>query len=546
MSFRRLLWYKLKIFLARFRSIRGRRRYFALFSIALFGFLIFGFISGVGEFFSVLSSLGADGRLAGTVVLIYAFHAILILALIFGIGTTTAMYFLSSDLNLLIAAPLNPVKVFGIKYLEAFATGSTFPLFVGVPILVGYGLGFHPPLVYYPFSIIVLIVFLSIPVSLGSLCAIAIARYVAPSRIREVLGFVSGVIAVGIWIGFQLVRPAVGTTSGATSLIAKARILASGTWTGALKILPSYQAAITLSAISDGNLPTAGIHLIYLMAGAGALFLLSVIIAQRMYLTGWTRIGVAKTIEHKTVRIVRLFSWLPHCERGIVPTTVLLFIRDPQQITPIATIAVILIAFPFIAIRSAGSGALDPRIFMLALTGLAFIGCLNAAMNSVVIDGKAFWRLLCAPVSSKRKILGKSIMPPMIFIPLAWAMAILIKIVGLADWGFVLKSAWIVIWTSIVGTSVGALLGISFGNWEWDIPKRMVRTRGRIAMAIILGLYFAAIQVIIRIPTNSLLGKSEIIEKLGLMVLLPAASLVIAYTLVKISSRKLDSMEWML
>ena len=498
MSLAKLISYKVLMAVRGFTRGARRKRIARIVGAAGVAAAMAIFVAMAYELFAVLATIGETGEQASGVIVAMTFHAILLLAFVFDIATTANIFFLSSDLGLLMAAPLRTSKIFALKYLEAMVAVSFVALMIGLPVVLGYGAGQGAPAVYYPVAIAAMAVFLSIPVSVGTICGMLISRFVRAGRVREILAVLGGVIGLAIWLAFQALRPGAGIRE-AQDITTQVNALASGS-AGLLNMLPSRLPADVIIAMVSGDWARALPAGAALLAICGVMFVVSLVLAERIYVTGWTR-AVPAAGKRRTKAggkrwgrgAARLLGWplrwLPPAERSIFETTARLVLRDPQQITPIATITVMMALFPFFVGQS-GRGALRPALLLYSVSMLSFTGSMNLATSAVMIHGRSFWHLMLAPVSPIKRLWAHLAVAACCFAALGAALAAAFGLAGLLDWVWVAKAAWLAVCFAGVGSAAGVLMAVSFGDWEWDTPKRMMKAGGRLlGVGAVLGLF---------------------------------------------------------
>jgi len=545
----KLIAYRVKIAVA--GLTRGRLSKKIARAIGLGGLIFVMVFLAMGAYalFVVLASLGQPGARASAVIVLITYNAILLLALVFDILTTTGIFFLSSDLGLLMAAPLPATKVFAVKYLEAMASASFVSLLIGLPILVGYGIAAHASAVFFIALVVVTAVFITIPISVGTICGMVVSRFVPASRVREVLAVLSGAIGLGLWIAVQVFKPAMARSGGIENFSARIQAFAQGGAGGFMSVLPSRFPAEVLTSLATGNLTRALPPLLYLVAVSGVMLAASLVIAQRMYLTGWTRITPAGKRTGRTRRTrgpSRLWGIVPTAERSILRTTGHLFLRDPQQIVPVATLTIMMAILPFFMGRGSQFAGLRPGVVLFAAATLAFIGSLNLAMSAVVIDGRAFWWLLVAPRSSLRKLAAKSLVAVGFFVALTWALLAGFGAAHVIGWTLALKAAWLSASSTILGASAGVTIGLAFADWEWDIPKRMIKLAGRLTLVLVGGAYFVGAGAVLGIFSSGSRGAVQPEVRWTHLVAIAAGSAALAVAALLLSARRMDRMEWTL
>jgi hypothetical protein len=545
MTLGRLILYKAKIFLGNFTRGERRRRVVRIVTAVVIGVALVGF--GVAAFgiFSALRLAGADAFALGGVIVTMTFHALLLLAFVFDISTTANIFFLSSDLPLLMAAPITTSKVFTLKYLEAWGSSSLMSSFVAFPILFGFGLAFGAPWPFYVAAFGIVALFLSIPVSIGTISGMIVSRFVPVSRVREALGLVGGVMALGFWITFQLLRPTISGDVRSGDVAARIQSLAAFGNNAFMKVLPSSIAARGLIDIAGRRAGSAFTPILYLVITAAVAFTVSVALAERMYTAGWVRVSPAGTRRtRRSMGLARLLTWLPPLERSMVTTAASLFFRDPQQVMPVATITIMMALFPFLVGRSQAEGFLNPGVVLQSFAALSFVGAMNMAISATMIDGRSFWLIMSAPRSAARKLLSKLLVPAVFFVPLAALAALGFRVAGFIGWDLAPKVIWFSACMTFVGGSVGVMLAMFYGNWQWEIPKQMLKTPGRLLMLGVMGAFFAAIGVILsEMSPNS--GVRLLADARGpAFVLATGLMAALTYLFMGIAVKRMEGMEW--
>ncbi len=542
----KLLKYKLKIFSAAFTRGERRKRIARIVTAAVVAVALSGFVIGAYAIFSALASMEAGGLMVAGAIVALAFHALLLLAFVFDVAATTNIFFLSSDLPLLMAAPLPAMRVFTLKYLEAMGSGSIISCIIAFPMLLGFGLALDAPFGFYPAAIVVVGLFLSVPVSVGTLCGLLVSRYVPASRVKEILGVAGGVLALAFWVGFQLMRPTIKENIKSGDVDAGMEAIAAYGDRLALKLLPSGAAAKAVVSIAANDLGAALAPFAYLAAIAGVLMIVSVILARRMYMEGWAKVapaGKARPAPH-CVRIAAVLGWLPRVERAIVSTTASLFLRDPQAIMPVATITIMMALFPFLISRSRTGVVFSPSLLIQSFATLSFIGSMNLAIYATGIDGRNFWIILVSPNSALRKLFSKILVAVLFFAPLATVAAVAFRAGGVMGWQLMAKSIWLSVSMAFAGAAAGVLLAVVYTDWEWKLPKRMLRVSGRLIMLGVMGGFFAGVAIFMSITRAP--GHSESANEVPWSVLIPVGvgAAALTYALLRVSAHRLEEMEW--
>lgn len=546
MSLRKLLLYKIKIFLAGFMRGERRKRYVRIITAVVAAAAFIGFCFGAYGIFAALRAAGEDAFFMSGVIVTLAFHGLLLLAFVFDVATTANIFFLSSDLSLLMAAPIPALKVFILKYFESLGSGSIITSFIAFPILLGFGLAFGAPWSFYLATVVLVFLFLSVPVSIGTVSGLLISRFVPVSRVKEVLGLAGGVMALGFWITIQILRPAIEGDVQSGDLAAKMRAIAEHSSSSLVELLPSSMASKSLIDFAAGSPVEAWAPAAYLALIAVGLFVLSVVFASRIYLAGWVRVAPAggrKRIR-RSPGAGRLIAWLPAPERSMVSTTASLFLRDPQQLMPVATITIMMALFPFLIARSRAGSLISPGVILQSFAALSFIGSMNLAVSATMIDGRNFWIILSAPRSAMRKLFSKLLVAAFFFIPLTTAGALVFRAFGFLTWSMVPGAIWFAACMTVLGGSVGVMLAMTYGDWQWELPKRMLKTSGRLFMLGVMAVFFGAIPAFIS-GTSPGAGGTFLAETSATTLLVGSGlAALLTYVFMRIARSRMERMEW--
>ena len=130
-----------KILTARARAVSGERgaalRWIFLASFgALFWAFIFGIVFRLLRYFRGVPEIGPllAGKLLGLILI--GFFSILLLS---NVITALSSFFLARDLDLLVAAPVDWLRLYGAKLLETLVHSSWMVVLMAIPLFAAYG-----------------------------------------------------------------------------------------------------------------------------------------------------------------------------------------------------------------------------------------------------------------------------------------------------------------------------------------------------------------------------------------------------------------------
>src|SRR5256714_11981603 len=171
---------------------------------AIFWVFVFGLLSRLAKYFRGIPEIGAllAAKLLG--LMFVSLFGILILS---NVVTALWSFFLAKDLDLLVAAPVDWLRLYGAKLLETTAHSSWMVVLVATPVLTAYGITYQGGLLYPLIAIAALLPFLFIPAAIGSAVTLILVNIFPARRTRDILSVIAVLAAAGVVLIFRLVRP---------------------------------------------------------------------------------------------------------------------------------------------------------------------------------------------------------------------------------------------------------------------------------------------------------------------------------------------------
>jgi len=416
--------------------------------------------------------------------------------------------FRSEEMEFLLASPIEAESVFGYRLCESLTFSSWAFIVLGLPLMLGYGLSvggelprlgsvqvFHeirpswwvsnlhvlgPWLVshwYFPVAVIGYFVpFVVIPASVGSLIALALARYL-PDRVKRVLGL--SVVAMAA-LALSLVFWVHGSLGANTALTEAWLHGVMGRMTFSRSVfLPSSWMTQGLVACAHGKVADTVYYFLLLASTAAMGLVVCEAAAHRLLRLGWSRAR-----SHGGGRQKADGGWLTR--RYASPLRLLvakdwrLFARDPVQWAQCA-ILFGLMGFYVLNLRTFSYHVARPgwKNFT-ALLNLAATSFVLATVTTrfifplLSLEGRRFWLLGLAPVRRSTILWSKFVFS------FATALCITVPLIVLSD--YMLQLPAITLWHhaaasalicfGVSGLSVG--LGALYPNWRETNPSKIV------------------------------------------------------------------------
>ena len=413
-SFLHLLWPKLQSMRARATrkdsGAAGRFGALAIIGVAFWGF-IFAILYRLLVYFRGIPEIGPllAGKLLGLILI--SFFGMLLLS---NVISALSTFFLAKDLDLLVAGPVDWLRLYAAKLVETCAHSSWMVVLMAVPLFAAYGIVYDggPMFVFVVFSTFV--PFLILPTVIGSAITLVLVNIFPARRTKDILSVIAVLSAGGVILLFRLMRPEqLARPEGFRSLIEFISILRTPTspW------LPSeWVQTGVMSWLGEEPDP---LPLYLLWSTAGAFLVIGAVIQRALYSIGFTKAQesgdrwVRQTIFAGVLR--KVLTPLGLVRRELVMKEVRLFFRDTTQWSQLILLAVLVVVYianiKFLPMRGEGVsffvGNLIPFLnlvlsgFVLASIAARFI------FPGVSLEGRTMWLLRSSPLPMRDLLWSK-------------------------------------------------------------------------------------------------------------------------------------------
>ena len=429
-----------------------------------------------------------------------AMFGALVLLVLTSFSTVLSSLYLSSDIDMLLVAPVPMRAVFVVKFFGGLVLPYGLLFLLLGPALLGFGQGMGYGPAYYLVALLALAMVPLLPFSIGSLLVIAVVRVVPARRARELLGVFGGMVGIGWYVLTQFSPELSDNVSGAQTLGWLARV--NTPW------LPSSWAGRALTAAGEGQWAT-----LLLFGGLFALvsfgaFFGALLVGERVYYAGWSNMatqgGKVKNRKSKVrgqepgARSRGLGFGLPPDSAAIFAKDLRVFPRDLRNVQQLIFPLVIagISIFRLVSGPLDSGSAPDERfaIFtLLAPVGISAFVCLtiSAALGGTNIsrEGKGFWQLKIAPVSGWRIMLGKFALA---YAPYPIVGTLLIAVIAILQRSNLLDTitALVLVLMTGLGTSAITLgLGAAFPRFDWVNPNQQASVKAGCLSVILYPVY---------------------------------------------------------
>lgn len=392
---------------------RGRGMRWGMLAVvgALFWSFAFGAVYRVLSYFKGVPEIGPllAGKLLG--ILLLAFSSILLLS---NVITALSSYFLARDLDMLVSAPVDWLRLYGAKLLETIVHSSWMVVLLSVPIFVAYGLVYDGGFGFIGVVLGAFIPFLVIPAAAGSALTLLLVNIFPARRTRDILSVITVMAGAGVVVLFRLLRPEkLARPEGFRSLVEFIAILRGPT----SPVLPSEWLQRTVMGWLTWDFD--GLPLYLLWSTAAAFVVLGAMLHRALYARGFSQAqeGAQRAVRQRSGARSRLWRLWPFGarRRELVLKEVRLFFRDTTQWSQLILLGVLLVVY-VVNIKYlplTGEGVTFFIVNLIPFLNLALAGFVLASIAArflfpgVSLEGRSWWLVRSSPMGMQDLLWAK-------------------------------------------------------------------------------------------------------------------------------------------
>src|SRR6266705_2297379 len=373
---------------------------------------VFGVLYRILKALRAVEELGPliPGKILGLILL--SFISILVLS---NVITALSSFFLAKDLDLLVSAPVDWLRLYLAKLGETLLHSSWMVALMAVHILTAYGVIYRGGLVFLPVAVLTLLPMLALPAVAGSAITLVLVNVFPARRTRDLLSIVALGAAAGVILLFRLIRPEqLARPEGFRNLLDFITVLRTPT----SPFLPSEWAAKAIMGFLRHNFDP--LPLLLLWSTAAAFVTLGGLLHRELFATGYTK------AQEGAERFVRGTFWrwtvgtlllpLPVAKREFVLKDVKLFFRDTTQWSQLILLAVLVVVYLFnIKALPLFTGERVP-VFIVTLVSFLNLGLAGFVLASIAarfifpavsLEGRQMWLLRSSPLDLRALLWSK-------------------------------------------------------------------------------------------------------------------------------------------
>jgi len=377
----------------------------------VFWLFVFGLLYRLLRYFHGIPEIGAllAGKLLG--VMLVSLFGILILS---NVVTALSSFFLAKDLDLLVAAPVDWLRLYGAKLLETTVHSSWMVVLIATPVLTAYGISYEGGFLFPLVAVVAMLPFLFIPAAIGSAITLLLVNIFPARRTRDILSVIAVLSAAGVVLVLRLVRPErLARPEGFRSLVGFISALRTPTspW------MPSEWAAQGIMSWLGKDPEMLPFYLLWSTAAVAIVF--GALLHRWLYTRGFSKAqesGERLVRQGGAGRVVgRLLTPWGVMRRELVLKEMRLFFRDTTQWSQLILLTVLVVVYvfniKFLPIH--GEGVTFFLANIIPFVNLILAGFVLASIAArfifpgISLEGRTLWLLRSSPLEMRQLLWSK-------------------------------------------------------------------------------------------------------------------------------------------
>ena len=136
-----------------------------------------------------------------------------VMVLLFSIFGIISTFFLSSDVDTLLALPFKPKEILFAKFINSLTSVYLIEIMMLYPVLLGIGFGANMNILYHINSLIITILLPIIPLALFSILLTSLMRYTALNRFKDKMQYIIMIMAILFAVALEFATSSAGDTT---------------------------------------------------------------------------------------------------------------------------------------------------------------------------------------------------------------------------------------------------------------------------------------------------------------------------------------------
>jgi ABC-2 type transport system permease protein len=452
------------------------------------------------------------GTVAATKLLSMILVTFTFVATISNIITSFSTYYLSEDLEFLIATPTPTYALFTSRFIETLAESSWMVLIFGFPVFLAYGAVFQTSVSFYLLSFAGFFCILAMITALAVVVVETLVKTFPVRRLRDLFVFVGILIFIGIYLLFRMIRPEdFLNPEGFASMMDYLSMMSesSSPWLPTTWLQQCLRPYITGYGFQD--IP---FYFALLVLGAASAFRLAGHNHEAVHFFGYSKAMESKGARLSKSRTIQVFArilerYLDGATSRLVIKETLLMARDWGRLSQLLLLLALILVYLYNFSVLPSLDSPEATFFLKNTIAFVNIGLAGFVLSSLGVrfvfpamssEGRAFWILKGSPISLQRILWVKFwfYLAPMLLLGLFLVIATN-RLLGL---GFLISvvSTVTIAFLTVGITSLSLGMGVVYADMKEADPNRVFSGIGGLLTMIYSALAVAVVILLEAFP----------------------------------------------
>ena len=472
-----------------------------LFILAVIGLLFWSGIFAVSlRVLTYFKSIEELGTIIAFKLLSMMLITLMSLLIFSSILTALSKLFMSKDLNLVHALPVESHRIFLARWIESMVDSAWMVVVYTLPVFMAYGIIFQGGPFFYVAMVSSILTLTATASGLSAIVVMAAVIVIPANRIRNIFIFLGLILFLILFLAFRLLRPERMVNPEVFSSV---MLYLSALRTPELPYLPSTWAYDAMRAALSGSVSEGLFHMALAWSFVGLTVLSSIIFADAFYHRGMskTQTSAARLFKNRASGDF-IFAFLPGPTKAFAVKEIKTFFRDQTQWSQIFLIGALVLIYIFNFKALPLDQAPINTVYLQNL--LSFLNVGLAAFVLIAITGRfafpavsneneAFWLVKSGPLTIRSFLWIKFFI---YMIPLLILTEILIVATNifLNVTPFMMVLSTITIFCMVPGVIAIAIgFGAAYPNFKSENPAQTVTSFGGLLFMVVCAAFVGGI-----------------------------------------------------
>ena len=407
------------------------------------------------------------------------FFALLVLVIFSTVIITYTTVFSSKETAFLFQSPSPPKTTLAVKLLESISFSAWASLFLGLPVLVAFGIQQAAPWTYYWELAAVLPLFLLLAGLIGACVSFLLAPLLRRLSARTLVIASILLLVLLTWVflrSFDL-----SALQGDNNLLVLDRFT-RGLQAAQSPFSPSRWASTAVLSARDGNHGEVLFQSLTMLANTLIFFPLIGLYGRKVYLAEWLARQSSQqgSRRRQTESLLSRIAFRGGAGSALVSKDVLVFLRNPAQLSQSLLFLLLMLIYSLSLLQIPDFFVENSRLrHFIYFANLAAICMILSSFTSrflfplISLEGRSFWVLGLAPMHRTRILRQKVLFGLFVSLSLGLATIILSNLSLRTSLEMSVAAVYTMVLAAVCLASLATGLGAAYPSFDEDNPARI-------------------------------------------------------------------------